>query len=206
MPKHKKQIRGSNQARYLRTNDLSSRIRAGWTRVKRIKDLSLKYRILVVLCDKTQKREKLTLPEELLFKELQLNFGSIPKEFLYKNYEFLQILYTLRKNSKEFVEIVLDDFRESGILPPSRVISSWKKEISENFESFFISENPFLIPRPASKRFIGVGYRDKGTAREVSYDGSPSWQEVATSITMDQPFTRLEESFHRNFVNFVCWR
>lgn len=30
------------------------------------------------------------------------------------------------------------------------------------------------------KRFIGIGYRDKGTAKTPEVDGSPSWQEVAT--------------------------
>lgn len=38
------------------------------------------------------------------------------------------------------------------------------------------------------KRWIGVGYRDKGTLRNSAKDGSPSWQEVAMSIkVMDLP-------------------
>lgn len=36
-------------------------------------------------------------------------------------------------------------------------------------------ENKFLPP----KTFIGIGYRDKGSARNVALDGSPSWQEVS---------------------------
>jgi len=28
-----------------------------------------------------------------------------------------------------------------------------------------------------SPRFIGVGYRDKGTARDLAFDGSPTWKE-----------------------------
>lgn len=31
---------------------------------------------------------------------------------------------------------------------------------------------------PASR--IGIGYRDKGSAKDIAKDGSPSWQEVAT--------------------------
>jgi len=34
-------------------------------------------------------------------------------------------------------------------------------------------------PRPPNR--IGVGYRDHGTARDVAFDGSPSWQEVASA-------------------------
>lgn len=33
--------------------------------------------------------------------------------------------------------------------------------------------------RPPPKRFIGIGYGDHGTAKDLSYDASPSWQEVA---------------------------
>jgi hypothetical protein len=29
------------------------------------------------------------------------------------------------------------------------------------------------------KLYVGVGYSDKGTARNPAFDGSPSWQEVA---------------------------
>lgn len=35
--------------------------------------------------------------------------------------------------------------------------------------------------KPKAKRRIGVGYRDKGTAKDTAWDGSPSWQEVAMS-------------------------
>jgi hypothetical protein len=36
------------------------------------------------------------------------------------------------------------------------------------------------VPPP---RYIGVGYKDKGTRKKRSYDGSPSWQEVASSFS-----------------------
>lgn len=41
---------------------------------------------------------------------------------------------------------------------------------------------------------IGIGYRDKGTLRNLARDGSPSWQEVATSI----PVELLEELQNEN--------
>jgi len=48
-------------------------------------------------------------------------------------------------------------------------------------------------PRPPNR--IGVGYRDHGTARDVAFDGSPSWQEVAAahlnSVSTDP--TELQE-------------
>jgi hypothetical protein len=39
---------------------------------------------------------------------------------------------------------------------------------------------------PPPKRFVGVGYQDKGTCREVSFDSSPSWQVVASSRSVDE--------------------
>jgi len=41
-------------------------------------------------------------------------------------------------------------------------------------------------PNPPPKRWIGVGYRDKGSARNLAEDGSPSWQEVAMSLTVKE--------------------
>lgn len=43
--------------------------------------------------------------------------------------------------------------------------------------------------RPPPLAFIGVGYRDKGNARQHHQDGSPSWQEVA-SATLSVPEKR----------------
>jgi len=33
----------------------------------------------------------------------------------------------------------------------------------------------------ARKRFLGVGYKDHGTMKNMAYDGSPSWQEVSAA-------------------------
>jgi hypothetical protein len=50
---------------------------------------------------------------------------------------------------------------------------------------FFKSSNRKLWSRPRPQRFIGVGYRDQGTARVVSIDSSPSWQEVAVKLSQN---------------------
>lgn len=48
-------------------------------------------------------------------------------------------------------------------------------------QSFRIQlEDSLIIKPPAAKRFIGVGYKDKGTRRDPAFDGSLRWQEVAT--------------------------
>lgn len=44
------------------------------------------------------------------------------------------------------------------------------------------SINRDLRKKARPKRFIGVGYRDSGTARDVARDASPKWQEVCGLI------------------------
>lgn len=38
-------------------------------------------------------------------------------------------------------------------------------------------------PRPVRKRFIGVGYKDHGTMKNIAKDGSPHWKEVSSHFT-----------------------
>lgn len=46
--------------------------------------------------------------------------------------------------------------------------------------SFRVVLNDTLLPQKLPPcRFIGVGYKDKGTRRDPALDGSPSWKEVA---------------------------
>jgi hypothetical protein len=43
--------------------------------------------------------------------------------------------------------------------------------------SFSLVLNDSIVPKaPQPKRFIGVGYKDKGTCRDPAYNGSPGWQ------------------------------
>jgi hypothetical protein len=48
-------------------------------------------------------------------------------------------------------------------------------------ERFLSRKNRRLNKTHPELRRIGVGYRDKGTARESSKDGSPRWEDVAVS-------------------------
>jgi hypothetical protein len=36
-----------------------------------------------------------------------------------------------------------------------------------------------------SKRFIGVGYKDKGNCRDLSSDGTPDWKDIYGKIPKD---------------------
>jgi len=50
-----------------------------------------------------------------------------------------------------------------------------------------ILRNPLAAPPKAPpKRFIGVGYKDKGTKRDPAIDGSPNWKEVAMARSREE--------------------
>jgi hypothetical protein len=49
--------------------------------------------------------------------------------------------------------------------------------------SFRIQFRSQWVPPKRVERYIGVGYKDKGTRRAPELDGSPSWQRVATVLS-----------------------
>jgi hypothetical protein len=47
--------------------------------------------------------------------------------------------------------------------------------------SFRLILNDTIVPKALPPvRFIGVGYKDKGSRRDPAFDGSPGWKEVAS--------------------------
>lgn len=47
------------------------------------------------------------------------------------------------------------------------------------------------------KRHIGVGYKDKGSRKDLSQDGSPSWEEVASDFEYQEQFVNYESLSQR---------
>jgi len=67
-------------------------------------------------------------------------------------------------------------------LPSRQAYFGWKLNPVRTTPAKVILRNPLAPPqRLRPKRFMGVGYRDKGNRRDPAADGSPSWQEVAQS-------------------------
>jgi hypothetical protein len=50
-----------------------------------------------------------------------------------------------------------------------------------NLKNILVRINRKLERKSYSNRFVGVGYRDKGNARNTAANGTPSWQDVASS-------------------------
>jgi len=64
-------------------------------------------------------------------------------------------------------------------LPDEYAYFGWKT--FWQLSKFFFRGNKARCRIRKNKRFLGVGYKDKGNRKNVAEDGSPSWQEVASS-------------------------
>lgn len=74
-------------------------------------------------------------------------------------------------------ESAVEEARRKGSLVSSHAYFGWVRFF--RIETYLRRINRNLNPRPRPKRFVGVGYQDHGTARNLSVDANPSWQEVA---------------------------
>jgi len=61
-----------------------------------------------------------------------------------------------------------------------------------------INRNLRKKPRPPNR--IGVGYRDHGAARDVAYDGSPAWQEVAAAHLKSESTNPTEIEAYKTYL------
>lgn len=90
------------------------------------------------------------------------------------------------KTLKQKILQNLDDF-----IYPKRNLLQIELLVLKSFESKPYKPQGTSTKLLPLKRFIGIGYRDKGTARKPEIDGSPSWQEVASHVSYLE--TRIEE-------------
>jgi hypothetical protein len=70
-------------------------------------------------------------------------------------------------------------------LPSRQAYFGWRRNPVRSSPAEVRLRNPLRSPKTLPpKRFIGVGYQDKGNRRDPAVDGTPSWQQVATSEVM----------------------
>jgi len=73
-------------------------------------------------------------------------------------------------------------FRSRVVLNPREFLGLFNAFRTEDFIQV---ENLKIKKKKKQKRFIGVGYRDKGNTQIPSRDGSPHWKEVAAQDPFD---------------------
>jgi hypothetical protein len=91
-------------------------------------------------------------------------------------------------------------------LVPLRNYGQWKSKFAGCF-----SLNPilsketrdFYATKPPKNRQIGVGYRDKGSKRDLARDGSPDWAEISNDMAFQEK--RIEYEVEKcNTVNEIA--
>lgn len=81
-----------------------------------------------------------------------------------------------------------------AFLIPQRNLAQWKMKFDSSVILIRPKPSGVLKKTLPAERYIGIGYRDKGTAKNPALDGSPSWQEIAQSNrTID---SKIEELLH----------
>lgn len=102
-----------------------------------------------------------------------------------KSLEDLSILLKEINFRQEFTLRALRRFRErvletlEDFILPSRNYHSLSKTMKGLFSLEPSSPLGKSVKSFPPKARIGIGYRDKGSAKDPAYDGSPGWQEVA---------------------------
>jgi hypothetical protein len=165
--------------------DLGKRIAKGYTmKVKKGTNRTVLFRFL--LAKLVHSNEGLFIDEYLLlyhlfYELLDMTDPLFVKKYLLKLEKVKIIMIKLGKcrsfplhlkdESKREICRYLDDF----LLSPREYYGlAGQRSIRDSFRLIL---NDTIVPQaPPPKRFIGVGYKDKGTCRDSAYDGSPGWQ------------------------------
>jgi hypothetical protein len=116
------------------------------------------------------------------------NFQEKYKVFLKKVQENLEFL-----NENRIFPIILGEKERqyldeifSNDIPKAREYFglAGQRDIRDSFR--LILHDAIEPKRFAPKKVIGVGYKDKGTCRNIAFDGSPSWKEIATVFSYQE--------------------
>lgn len=163
----------------------------------KVSNASEAFRLLKFLFTKFFARgEVLNTDEEILLELLLEYFRSLRNLSISRNIlnklELLALL-NLGRHYTEFRKSELPVWvkNQIAIFAKNRYFLSPRAFLGEQkvfkVSSFIRRKNRRLAQKPPPERFIGVGYRDKGTASVSSIDGTPSWKTVAGKITQN-PF------------------
>jgi hypothetical protein len=137
--------------------------------------------------------EGLSVEEYLVFLELFFGLeGTTDPNLVRKwkeSFEKLSTLIPALSEIREFPIVLGEPSRDAlveffggdPLLPKPEAFYGLmgQRELRNSFRVQFKSS---WVPPKQVVRYIGVGYKDKGSRRFPELDGSPSWQEVATTL------------------------
>lgn len=150
---------------------------------------------LVCLYENQLWLERKSLKDPNFFRKFSDNVFTI--SFLLKEADLKSFNNLIIRRFSKRIRARLQDF-----LVPERHYLQWKKRFSGRF-----SLQPNILNRMVPSeltnkvnptRSIGIGYRDKGSRRNLAKDGSPDWREVA-SVSEDNNDWRKELKDAKDF-------
>jgi hypothetical protein len=136
--------------------------------------------------------DRVTFPELLALYDNQLwleDKASKDPGFLSKFGGFLENLSVLLKGTRITYKTLTPSLRRlstelrvaaEGHLIPERNLITTEMHVKGRFHVTPTKESGIPTRELPPVKVIGKGYRDKGTYRDPAWDGSPSWQELAT--------------------------
>lgn len=104
-------------------------------------------------------------PEVFLFRALYQNLDKLSKINPRERYQVLSTQYSFYRGK----------FASRGFYfaVEGQALSLYQTKLKNRFPTIF-------PPKP----FVGIGYGDHGTAKDIALDGSPKWQEVASDDSL----------------------
>lgn len=112
------------------------------------------------------------------------------KQFSEKFAKSLEVLANILRNLNLSTEITIDRIQKikhrvqtelEDFLIPTRNYNSFKTKFEGTYHLIFRQPEGELNEKLPSVRYIGVGYKDKGSASKPEKDGSPHWKDIASS-------------------------
>jgi hypothetical protein len=157
---------------------------------KSVKRISLQRYIVTKIClelEKISSRDIFTLYQNQIWlqdkcyreAEFSRKFG-IPLEglsMILKNLNLSTDFQTSKLVAlRNRIKVELEDF-----IIPTRNYQSFKGRFEGTFHLIFSKPQGIPTKDLPPVRYIGVGYKDKGSASKPEFDGSPNWKDIASS-------------------------
>jgi hypothetical protein len=171
-------------------NELEEELKTGGFKVKVKKGLRTKTLFRFLLAKLMYEEDGIHLDEYIvlftLYSDLVVledaGFREKYDDWFFRHHKFFSELgratsFPVRLNMNNVDEMLLKQM--SPLLPSKQAYFGLKgqRNIRLGYEIQLNSSLPPVRVQP--KAFIGVGYRDKGTRRDLAKNGNPSWQEVS---------------------------
>jgi len=152
--------------------------------------------------------ETLDFEEQLCLNEVMLALLDIRDPLFKHKYgtavRYSAVLLAIFNNNKisrteKVVAISKTQVNLHGVWLRERQYKAAEVSYSSVIRSFVLRARSYKRRRFPPKRYIGVGYRDKGSRKNLAYDGSPSWQEVASADYLGG----IQENSSRKVLTFL---